>query len=339
MPTVVQLTTRSKSRVPSSELRPRTDRPGAELGGQRLRLLGGAVPDRTEAPAPTSAQTTARAEPPAPSTSARLPAGGSGRASRKPVASVFSARIRPSAKLSVFAAPISARRRGGLVGELERGHLVRDGDVRPHEALARHRPDALLEILGRDLDRLVRPLRCRPARPEPRCASPASGSARSAGRGRPAACRAVKPRAVRGRRRVAPVGRARLVVGGLGLLELGLAGGERVLGPAGVRLHDVVEVDACGGVGRRLRSRQGPGLPIGAGRQARCWCTCCTASRAGGRTAQRLRVVVGREADRGVDLERHARRGGGCRSPRRPACAPSAPATSRSIIEAMIRTS
>ena len=61
----------------------------------------------TRAPSVTSAQATARAEPPAPSTRARWPAGGAGSESRKPRASVFSAAIRPPAKLSVLAAPIA----------------------------------------------------------------------------------------------------------------------------------------------------------------------------------------------------------------------------------------
>ena len=61
----------------------------------------------TWAPARVRAQTQARAEPPAPSTSARIPAGSAASAPSNPAASVFSASIRPPAKLSVFAAPIS----------------------------------------------------------------------------------------------------------------------------------------------------------------------------------------------------------------------------------------
>ncbi len=62
----------------------------------------------TSAPSVTRAQATARAEPPAPSTRARSPAGAAGSESRKPLASVFSAAIRPPEKLSVLAAPIAS---------------------------------------------------------------------------------------------------------------------------------------------------------------------------------------------------------------------------------------
>ncbi len=61
----------------------------------------------TSAPASRSAQIAARAEPPAPRTSARRPVRGSPIAAVIALASVLSAAITPSAKLSVFAAPIA----------------------------------------------------------------------------------------------------------------------------------------------------------------------------------------------------------------------------------------
>ena len=68
----------------------------------------------TSAPACVSAQTTARALPPAPSTSAD--AGVAPSAAMSPGASVFSAAIEPSSpKLSVFAAPISRAASEALV--------------------------------------------------------------------------------------------------------------------------------------------------------------------------------------------------------------------------------
>ena len=62
---------------------------------------------RRSAPALRSAHTAARAEPPAPSTSARLSATGAAIAPVIPTASVFSAATPRRRKLSVFAAPIS----------------------------------------------------------------------------------------------------------------------------------------------------------------------------------------------------------------------------------------
>ena len=65
----------------------------------------------SRAPAPRSAHTAARAVPPAPSTSAVLSATGSPIAASRPGASVLSARMAPSANVSVLAAPISSTRR------------------------------------------------------------------------------------------------------------------------------------------------------------------------------------------------------------------------------------
>ena len=67
----------------------------------------GPVPDLDLGASRTSAQTTARAAPPAPSTNALLPPGSRGAPSRNPSASVLSAWTSPSAKLRVLAAPIS----------------------------------------------------------------------------------------------------------------------------------------------------------------------------------------------------------------------------------------
>ena len=94
----------------------------------------------TSAPARASAQTTARALPPAPSTSAER-SGRSPSAAIRPGASVFSAAISPPAeKVSVFAAPISRALSLALGGQRERRLLVRDRHVRARESRRRTAP-------------------------------------------------------------------------------------------------------------------------------------------------------------------------------------------------------
>ena len=84
--------------------------PRAELGGEPLgaRARCGSRP-RPSTPSRRSANTTARAAPPAPSTVARLPAHGPcGSSARStPIQSVFSASSAPPRAVSVFAAPIA----------------------------------------------------------------------------------------------------------------------------------------------------------------------------------------------------------------------------------------
>ena len=141
------------------------------------------------APARTSAQTAARAAPPAPSTSAR-PAGADpsvcASAAISPGASVLSAWMAPSrSNVSVLAAPISRAASRRLVGERERGLLVRDRHVDAAEAGRGQRPHGLGEQLRRQRQLQVAPVgQARPPR-APRCASRASASGRPASRRRP----------------------------------------------------------------------------------------------------------------------------------------------------------
>ena len=180
-PTAVQLT--SRSAVPA-----RRDGAHAEVGGERLGALRRPVPDRHVGGAGLAQRPGGRAGAAARAEDERAvrPRGGSGSAASRPGASVLSARIVPSrAKLSVFAAPIAARRRRRRVGEGERRLLVGDRDVRAAEAGRRQRADGLGEAAraapagAGSASRA--PARARPA---PRCASPASGCGRRASRGR-----------------------------------------------------------------------------------------------------------------------------------------------------------
>ena len=157
-PTAVQLTISSwlAGAAPLVAHRPRScpapsPSPRATLAPapRRARRSGSRPPPC--APSRASAQTTARAEPPAPSTSARSPAGGAGRAASSPGASVLSARIASPSKLSVLAAPISARRGRALVGDAPApppcGGSSRWRRRSPLAGIARTRSR---ELLGRD---------------------------------------------------------------------------------------------------------------------------------------------------------------------------------------------
>ena len=110
-------------------------------------------------PASRSAQAAARPAPPAPSTSAVMPARRRAAARRAgPAASVLSAWIAPSSKVSVFAAPIARAASLGVVGQRERRLLVRDRHVRAAVARRRQRAHRLLEQLGRDRQLHVAPV-------------------------------------------------------------------------------------------------------------------------------------------------------------------------------------
>ena len=129
MPTVVVFT--SNPPAPGARPPPRRTRPRASARARR-----GAVPDGDRAPASRSAQIAARAVPPAPSTSARHP-GRRRRRSRRcsPGASVLSACDRAvGGEAQRVRGADRARRLAGLVGERERGVLVRHGDVGADEA-------------------------------------------------------------------------------------------------------------------------------------------------------------------------------------------------------------
>ena len=102
----------------------------------RARACGSRPPRRRPRPraAPRPA---ARAAPPAPSTSAVCRAGRAGARRCSPPASVLSALIAPSSKVSVLAAPIARAAAARVVGQRERSQLVRDRHVRA--AVARRR--------------------------------------------------------------------------------------------------------------------------------------------------------------------------------------------------------
>ena len=88
---------------------------------------------------------------------ASSPSTGPGSAASRPVASVFAARMRPSAKLSVLAAPISCAARG-LVRHRQGRLLVRNRHVDPDEAIPGQRTDQLRESSGLHVDGLIAPL-------------------------------------------------------------------------------------------------------------------------------------------------------------------------------------
>ena len=137
-------------------------------------------------PGSRSAHTAARALPPAPSTSARMPAGElAERRDRARARRCSPPRSSPSAaNVSVFAAPISRAASLGLVRERERRLLVRDRDVRAEEAREPRARASSRE--QRAAARAGAGSASPPARAPraPRCASPASGCARPASRGR-----------------------------------------------------------------------------------------------------------------------------------------------------------
>ena len=95
--------------------------------------------------------------PPAPSTSALLPAGASPSAAISPGASVLSASIPRSVKVSVLAAPTAVAAGLARVGQRERGLLVRDGHVQARVAGGGQRADRLLEPLRRQRQPEVAP--------------------------------------------------------------------------------------------------------------------------------------------------------------------------------------
>ncbi len=139
-------------------------------------------------PPSRSAHTAARAEPPAPSTSALIPRNSRPSAAISPGASVFSAAIAPSgANVSVFAAPIATGCSARLARQSERRTLVGDRDVGAGEAgrspaRGSSRRGAPVEPAG--AGSASHPCRARPA---PRCGSRASGCGRPASRARPGA--------------------------------------------------------------------------------------------------------------------------------------------------------
>ena len=160
-PTDVQLTSMSAGSAAD------VDRAHAELGGERARALGRPVPDPTSAaPASRSAQTTARALPPAPRTSAVRPRRRLAAARRAgPARRCCRPRSRRRPNVSVLAAPIARARARRLVRERERGLLVRDRHV--GAARSRRRGSArhgLGEQLGRDGQQLVAPVDSRARR-------------------------------------------------------------------------------------------------------------------------------------------------------------------------------
>ena len=261
MPTVVAFTSRSKSAAGRRSLG------GAEAPSSRASpsaLSGGAVPDR-DVGAGVHAAPRRRPEP-SPPRRARargVPAGDSGSASRRPVASVFSAAIRHRAKLSVLAAPIARAASEAVVGDRERRQLVRNGDVDADEALARHRANPRVEVLRRHLDRLVGPLvgqaelgeRGGLHRGRPRMGDGLAQDREALRHWRRCYAGARRRRAARAvGRRVAAGRSAGRVVRGLGRLESGIGGGEEVA--ATVRLRHVVEVVDVRGMRRGLDRRQ-----------------------------------------------------------------------------------
>ena len=111
--------------------------------------------------------------------------GGSASAASSPARPCCRRRSRRRSKVSVFAAPIAARRVASVVGERERGLLVRDrhvgaAEARPRAARAPSPRRAPAAAAGAgSASRRARAPRAR------RCASPASGCARPASRRRP----------------------------------------------------------------------------------------------------------------------------------------------------------
>ena len=153
-------------------------RPGCRRARRTLRARARRVRFQTRtsrAPASSSAHTAARALPPAPSTSAVLPAGGERqRRDQAGRVGVVGANLPPPSKISVLAAPIAQARGVGSVGERQRRVLVRDRHVdaakaRPRRAPRRSRRTAPEEsAVAGSASRRGRPTRA------PRSASPAS---------------------------------------------------------------------------------------------------------------------------------------------------------------------
>ena len=185
MPTVVQLTNNSKGPASCFPVSWSTAARLAPNSSARSRaLLSVRFQISTSAPARTRAQTAARAEPPAPMTSARLPAGEPGSASSSRRVGVLGHDPSLAEAQCVGGADL-ARGIGGLVGDLQRRDLVRDGDVDPGEALRRAPPTRSANRPRRRRSPRIPSRRRAPARPGQRCASRASASARRGVRGRP----------------------------------------------------------------------------------------------------------------------------------------------------------
>ena len=148
----MQLTSRSAGSARATARAPRSCASSCARSGVRFHT------DTSLAPSRSSAQTAARALPPAPSTSARLPAGDSPRAAIKPGASVFSAAIAPpGAKLSVLAAPISRAASLALSASASAACLWGIVTFAPTKPAAAERAHGLREQLGRDGQQLIAP--------------------------------------------------------------------------------------------------------------------------------------------------------------------------------------
>ena len=201
------------------------------------------------APASRRANTTARADPPAPSTRACWPRTGMPSASRNPPASVLSARISPSDERERVGRPDRERRVRVLVCDAVGSQLVGDRHVYPAKARGGQRAYRLREALWRKRERHVKPVQCE-FRKGGILHRAASGCGPPDSPPRRAACAASAARGA-----LAAARRASLVVADLVAAELGVVTRERVLA-AGARLdHEVQEV-RVGRLGRRLDRRK-----------------------------------------------------------------------------------
>ncbi len=290
----------------------------------------------TSAPSRSRAQTTARAAPPAPSTSARLPAGEAGSASSRAVGvGVLGADLVRRRRPACWRRRSRARSRRARRRAASAAPLCGTVTLAPTKPSARHRPHPRLEGVGSDLDRLVAPLASQPqlgqrrgvhrrrARVADRVAEDGEARHDPIPRSCPASCRRPLrgPRCSVRRRRsnsasveekaslsqaarfdhvveVVDLGRVR---GGFDRGEAGAA--DRPRRQAGVGARVVGRFDRQFGFGQRLA------------------CSC------------RWRSGSSRRS-RAASL-----RGGGCRSRRRPACAGFRSRASCSIIEAIVTTS
>ena len=179
-PTEVQLTSRSAASGARTARTPSSRASVSARSAVRFQTVTSA------APASRSAHTAARALPPAPSTSARSPRGGA--AKRGEQAGRVGV-LRGDRPVGAEAERVGGADRhsgpAGVRGQRERGVLVRDGHVGAHEArgrAARGSSRRTARAAPAGAGSASRPSRAPRA---PRCASPVSGCARPASRGRP----------------------------------------------------------------------------------------------------------------------------------------------------------
>ena len=299
MPTVVLFTSRSAGRGRSTPRRPSSRR-------KRRGTLGRAVPDRDLGRPGLAQRPDRRARCRRRRARARMPAGRAPSAAIRPGASVLSASIVPSGlKVSVLAAPIARAAALALVGERERGVLVRHRHVGAERSRRR-----------RARGRSRRTARAGPAaagsssRSRPSAASAARCIAgerlwrdRPAEHAQPAlACARATGGAGRRSRRAPRCRRRRRPGTGVGRRERELA--------AAVRLGDVVEVgDVRGWAAATIDAS--PGLEIGVGGRP-LWMRVLygesSCRSAWDSSRQRLRESVEGVEQRRVDPERHAPR-------------------------------